>query len=111
VDFADYESRYGYIRARLRVLLTDEGGRQSGVADDYRPNWGIGRQPSGGLLMAGAPITIEGTAHLEVGDTGIVRLHPLYWEAWDGVEPSALITMLEGRRVVGIASVLEVVRR
>jgi hypothetical protein len=61
--------------------------------------------------MTGAPITIEDSGRLEPGDTGVARLHPLYWEAWEGVEPGALLTMLEGAHVVGGASVLEVARR
>jgi hypothetical protein len=110
VDFEDYEARLGYIRARLRLLMTSEGGRHSGVSDDYRPDWGIGKQPSGDLLMAGAPITIEGSGRLELGETAVARLHPLFWEAWEGVESGALLTMLEGRRVVGVAVVMEVAR-
>jgi hypothetical protein len=114
VDFDDYERRFGYIRARLRLLMPDEGGRHSGVFDDYRPNWGIVKQPSGELLMSGAPITVEGSGRLELGETGLVRLHPLFretWDAWEGVESGALLTMLEGRRIVGIAVVLEIIRR
>jgi hypothetical protein len=98
MDFEDYERRFGYIRARLRLLSTEEGGRHSGVVDDYRSDWGIGTQPSGEVLMAGAPITIEGATKLELGETGIARLHPLYWDAWEAVRPGDQITMLEGPR-------------
>lgn len=111
MDFDDFERQSGYISVRLRLLMSDEGGRQLGVSDDYRADWGIGALSSGDLLMAGAPITIEGSGRLELGKTAIARLHPLYWEAWEGVVPGALLTMLEGRRVVGVAVVLELVRR
>jgi hypothetical protein len=111
VHYEDYERRIGYVRARLRLVATDAGGRAAGVMDDYRPNWGIGEHLSGDALLAGAPITIEDAERLDAGETGFVRLHPISWERWADVRPGARITMHEGARIVGVAEVVEVVRR
>jgi hypothetical protein len=59
--------------------------------------------------MAGAFITIEAAEAIGPGATGLVRLHPMYWDAWEGVRAGQRITMLEGLRIVGVAEVLEVV--
>jgi hypothetical protein len=40
-----------------------------------------------------------------------VHLHPMYWDAWADIRVGQSITMLEGARIVGVAEVLEVVRR
>jgi hypothetical protein len=110
VDYEDDERRCGYVRARLRLVPVESGGRPRGVWDDYRPDWGVGERLSGDALMAGAPITIEDADMIAPAGTGIVRLHPITWEAWTDIRPGQHIPMLEGARIVGIAEVLDVVR-
>ena len=109
VDYRDHERRFGYVRAKLRLVTPEAGGLTQGVWDDYRPNWGVGERLSGDALIAGAPITVEGTDSIAPGETGMVRLHPMYWDAWSDVLPGQSIPMLEGSRIVGVAQVLEVV--
>jgi hypothetical protein len=111
VDYDDRERRFGFVRARLRLVAAEDGGTTTGVWDDYRPNWGVGERLSGDGLIAGAPITVEGADAIAPGETGIVHLHPTYWDAWADIRVGQSITMLEGARIVGVAEVLEVVRR
>ena len=109
MDYAEHERRFGYVRAKLRLVTTEAGGLTQGVRDDYRPNWGVGERLSGDALMAGAPITIEDADVIRPGDTGLVRLHPMYWDAWEEVRPGQRITMFEGPRIIGVAEVVEIV--
>jgi len=109
VDYEEIERRFGYVRARLRLVAPEAGGRTTGVWDDYRPNWGIGERLSGDALMAGAPLTVEDRDLIAPGTTGLVRLHPMTWDAWADVRPGQSIPMLEGSRIVGVAEVVEIV--
>jgi hypothetical protein len=109
VDYDDHERRFGFVRARLRLVAPEAGGLTEGVWDDYRPNWGVGERLSGDALMAGAPITIEAADAIAPGGTGLVRLHPMSWDAWTDVRPGQTIPMLEGPRIVGVAEVIEIV--
>ena len=109
MDYDDRQERFGYVRARLRLVAVETGGLTKGVCDGYRPNWGVGERLSGDALIAGAPITVEGSDRIAPGDTGFVRLHPTFWDAWADVQPGQSISMLEGPRIVGVAEVVEVV--
>jgi hypothetical protein len=111
VDYAKSDQPIGHIRARLRVVAADDGGPPNGITDGHRPNWGVGQRLSGDGLLARARITIEGDERIAPGDTGVVRIHPNSWDAWTDVRPGEKIPMLEGPRIVGIAEVVEVVRR
>lgn len=104
------ESSPGYVRARLRVVALAHGGPEGGVADGARPNWGVGQRLSGDGLLGRAPVTVEGTGRIGPGETGVVRIHPSDWDAWNDVRPGEAIPMLEGPRIVGVAEVVEVVR-
>jgi hypothetical protein len=110
VNHDAHEERHAYVRARLRVVAVDDGGPPGGVSDDYRPNWGVGERLSGDALIAGAAITVEAGDRIAPGDTGFVRLHPTYWDAWADVRPGQSITMLEGPRIVGVAEIVEIVQ-
>ncbi len=110
--FRIYEAEHGFVEARLSVTATEEGGRAHPVFTDYRPDWNIGnRTKSGEMEINGAPITIEDAQSIPPGGTGLVRLHPLWREAWADVRPGAELAMHEGSRVVGNAVVLRVTLR
>ena len=94
-----------YLRVRLRVLATAEGGRSSPFFHDYRPDWDIGSHEGG---LNGAPIWIEGQASVAPGSEATVRLVPLAPEFWGHVAPGMEIAMHEGPRVVGAGVVIEV---
>lgn len=110
--FRIYEAEHGFVEARLTLTATEDGGRLHPFFTDYRPDWNIGnRTESGELEINGAPITLEDTQSIPPGGTGLVRLHPLWREAWTKVQPGAEIAMHEGSRVVGNAIVLRVTLR
>lgn len=104
-----YEAEHGYVEARLTLLTTAAGGRRSAIASDYRPSWSIGnRTESGEPELNDAPVTLEDHRALNPGETGVVRLHPLWPEAWRQLTEGREINMQEGPRVVGHATVLRV---
>lgn len=110
--FRRYQAEHGFVEARLTLTATEDGGRIHPIYSDYRPDWNIGnRTEAGELEINGAPITLEGKGSLAPGETGVVRLHPLWRDAWMKLEPGACIAMHEGARVVGTAFVLRVTLR
>jgi hypothetical protein len=54
-----------------------------------------------------APMVIEGSDWLDLGAEATVRVCPLRPELWVGVGPGHRMEMREGRRVVGVATVIE----
>jgi hypothetical protein len=84
-------------------------GRKGPIFTDYRPDWNIGNRTEAGTMeLDGAPVTLEDCASLAPGESGTVRLHPLWRDAWMDVRPGAQIDMHEGSRVVGTAIVMRV---
>ena len=104
------ERANGYIRARLRLLTSEEGGRQSPIALGYRSHWAFPAEIHAD--RHDAPLTIETGAGewLDPGEEATVRLHPLFPDLWPPIVPGLRLTMLEGARVVGVAEVVEAVR-
>ncbi|MGW0903400.1 hypothetical protein [Streptomyces sp. NPDC002853] len=106
------EARHGSVRATLSLLGTDEGGRQSAFTGDgqLRPLWDIGRRTSDGKHrdLNIASVWVEFAQELGPGETADVRLAPLRPEQWRNLKPGHVITMHEGRPVVGTATVIEV---
>lgn len=103
------ERNAGYLRARLRLLPTSDGGRRTAMASGYRSHWAF--PPEVHDERHDAPLTFEaGPEHwLAPGGEATVRLHPLVPELWPAVRPGLVLTLLEGARVIGNAEVLEVV--
>lgn len=99
----------GYIRARLRLVSTQEGGRQTPIASGYRSHWAF--PPEVHRDSHDAPLTIESGPGrwMAPGEETVVRLHPLAPAYWPRIASGLRLTMLEGSRVVGHAEVLEVV--
>jgi hypothetical protein len=62
----------------------------------------------GTMEINGAPVTLEDCASLAPGESGTVRLHPLWRDGWMHLRPGAQIDMHEGSRVVGTAIVMRV---
>lgn len=104
------EREDGFLRVRLRLLTTDEGGRRGSIADGYRASWSIGtRAQSDDWTISDAPLLLEDREWLAPGEIAAVRIHPLFPEFWTGVVPGDHIDMHEGSRVVGHGEVLEIV--
>ncbi len=103
------ERENGYIRARLRLLTHEEGGRQGPIASGYRSHWAF--PPEVHNERHDAPLTLESGPEewLNPGEDAVVRLHPLFPHLWPPIVPGVRLTMLEGARVVGIAEVVEAV--
>ena len=96
-------------RARLRLLATEDGGRRGPLlARDYRPTWDLG------TTWRGAPCLCDGRVLLDdvpvaPGGEGLARIEPLVPEHWAEMRPGRCLTMQEGARVVGHATILELV--
>jgi hypothetical protein len=113
------EQERGFLRVRIRLLTTEEGGRQGPIADGYRASWDIGNvTESGEWTINDAPLLLEDRDWLALledrdwlapGEVADARIHPLAPEFWTDVAAGAEIAMHEGRRVVGRGEVLEVV--
>ena len=71
------ERERGYIRARLRLLTTEEGGRQSAIASCYRSHWAFA--PEVHDESRDGPLTLESGPGqwLHPDAETMVRLHPL----------------------------------
>ncbi|MER5478753.1 hypothetical protein ABT026_17555 [Streptomyces sp. NPDC002734] len=110
-QWRSWEVQHGTVRATLTLLGTDEGGRQGAFSGDgqLRPLWDIGnRTPDGERDLSVATIWVEYEQELGPGETADVRLAPLSSERWRNLKPGDVITMREGRPVVGTATVFEV---
>jgi hypothetical protein len=104
------EREQGFVRVRLRLLTTNEGGRQGPIFDGYRASWDIGNlSESGEWTINDAPLLFEDCDSLALGETAEARIHPIAPEFWTDVSAGTRLVMHEGPRVVGYAEVLEVV--
>lgn len=110
LGWLEVEARCGYLRAELYAQPTDQGGRRTPFISGYRPDWGIGNVYEGRPTINGAAVTIEGRRSMSPGETGLVRLHPLVQELWLHVQTGAQIQMYEGPHLVGIATILEILK-
>jgi hypothetical protein len=105
------EREQGFVRLRLRLLPTEEGGRKGPIADGYRGSWDIGnRSEDDEPTSNDAPLLFDEPGKwLSPGESATARLHPLAPEFWLHVKPGLKVVMKEGRRVVGRGEVVEVV--
>ncbi|WP_216206993.1 hypothetical protein [Amycolatopsis aidingensis] len=101
------ERECGYIRARLRLLTTAQGGRLTSICSGYRAHWAF--PPDVDQERHDAPLTLEQARTLAPGEDAMVRLHPLVPDLWPQVAVGLRLSMLEGARVVGLADVMETV--
>ncbi|HXH80027.1 DUF4926 domain-containing protein [Nocardioides sp.] len=102
-------SRYGCIRAKLRLTDSAHGGRRHAVLAGWTAAWEIGNSADGHRPDNDAMVFPEGTRELLPGTTCIVRLVPRFPQRWSHVAVGDLIQMRDGRRVIGSATVVEVV--
>lgn len=108
--FPDPDSFRTVIRARLRVLDTDEGGRRGPIHDDYRGNLAFGSAPRQGVRHAqyGSVIVFEGVDSVAPGETAVARAYvmfPAYLPLKLG--PETELQLMEGARVVAEAHGVE----
>jgi hypothetical protein len=103
----EHERQHGYIRARLRLIASDDDGRTSPIYSGYRSCWGFPPELHGD--MHDGPLLIEDQEILEPGGVAVVRLHPLFPDYWPEVSAGLKLGMFEGSRQVGEAVVIEIV--
>jgi hypothetical protein len=108
-DWLEYERDHGYIRIRLRLTPTEQGGRGNRVWSDYRSSWDIGNTYNGEWTLNDAPLVLEDVEAIAPGEEAIARIHPLAPEYWGDIGPGTVIHAHEGSRRVATATVLEVV--
>lgn len=102
-----HERMQGFIRARLRLLTTEEGGRRTPISTGYRSSWAF--PPGVHDQRHDGPLVLEDAETLAVGDEADVRIHPLVPHLWPLVAPGLRLEMFEGARLVGEATVLAVI--
>lgn len=103
-----YGERVGYVRALLRLVPTERGGRRRPIYSGYRSSWHWGERSKGGLAIHhDAPLTIEAGDQLDLGEEATVRLYPLHPEFWVTIAPGHHVEMREGSRVVGEALIID----
>jgi hypothetical protein len=99
---AGYGERVGYLRAKLRLTRTEDGGRKGPVYSGYRSTWAWGGLTEDGLeIHHDASLTLESGVRLGLGEERTVRLYPIAPEFWAGLALGQRIEMREGHRVVG----------
>ncbi|MEU0788904.1 hypothetical protein ABZ342_02480 [Amycolatopsis sp. NPDC005961] len=108
-----WETRHGVIRADLRLVAPEAGGRRIPIPGDgrLRPMWALGQSASGGPGdLHVAKIWVEFAPALEPGGRGSVRLAPLTPPSWRHLTPGDSITMHERSPVAGTATITEMRR-
>lgn len=77
------------------------------MGPEYRPNWSVGAPDP--ERMSGAPLATDSGDWLLPGGSTTVRLFPMFPEFWTDVRPGTKLFAFEGGRLVGIASVTEII--
>lgn len=105
-----WEARNGLIRADLRLVAPESGGRRTPIpgAGQLRAMWAIGCQGTEGRSdLHVARIWVESLRELQPGGQGTVRLAPLTPLNWLHLRTGDVITMHEQRTVAGTATIKE----
>jgi hypothetical protein len=92
--------------ARLRLIRTEDGGKQRPVLNGYRPSWDLGNTWFGEPTLNDGRVLLEDDAELAPGAAGDVQIEPNAMELWGRVRVGACLPMQEGSRVVGYATIL-----
>lgn len=97
-------------KVRLRLLPTEMGGRKGSIFSDDRPSWDLKNTWHGEPTTNDGRVLLDGITELAPGAEGHAVIEPLDEEFWGAVDFGAVLPMLEGRRVVGHATVTEISR-
>ncbi|HVF20819.1 MAG TPA: hypothetical protein VNA14_11335 [Mycobacteriales bacterium] len=101
-----------YIRVRLKLLPTGQGGRRTPIRSGYRCDcWLGGRAAAGDRGANGAVLFLEDREKLSPGESSMARLQPGVEHFWNGIYVDMLIELGEGTRLIGKATVEELLRR
>lgn len=107
--WTEAEGAHGYVRARVHLLATGDGGRSTALVSGYRAHWSFPSEVHD--QSHDAPLTLEAgpSMRLGPGQQATVRLHPLCPDLWPDLVPGIRLAMMEGARVIGYAEVLETI--
>ncbi len=96
------------IRAELRLLSSDDGGRHFPITYGHHTECAFGTgEGEGERVLDHVVLYVEGGDGVDPGQIGMVRMHPVSAERWAGVNVGTLIEVREGSRIVGEATVTE----
>lgn len=98
------------LRVRLRLLSTELGGRKGPIFREYRPSFDLKNTWHGQPTINDGRVLLDGIGELAPGGEGLAVIVPFAEEFWAAVEVGAVLAMHEGHRVVGHATVTEVMR-
>ena len=107
VDLIDPDSKEIFsVRARLTLLTTEDGGRQSGISSRYRPNHNFG-DPDGREMYIGQ-IEFSDREFIEPGETNEVTVNFIPGRGLsEKLKVGREWRIQEASRLVGNATVLE----
>src|SRR5580704_12934697 len=94
------------IGVRLRLRATADGGRKTGIVQGYRASWRRVQPAEGPITMHDALVVTIECGSIQPGEEADATILPLHPEYWDGVTTGSTLEMWEGRRLVGVATVL-----
>lgn len=99
------------IRARVRFLSTNEGGRKNPVKSGYRPPIDFGlRDSSGNKLFNDCTLTFEGRDIVYPGDEAVARIKPFHPEYLQDILREGLrFDLTEGKWVVGHGTIISLI--
>lgn len=88
---------------KFKIRFTLNNSRRSGILSGYRPTWQSDSKPehNGGMIHWPGD-------RIELGETREVFLWPLAPQMWESVAINDILKCMEGSRVVGEATVLEI---
>lgn len=93
----------------MHAAATDEGGRAHGMFSGYRPSFWWGEVSERGREYHDAQITFEMVETLAPGEEATAILQPLRPEYWHDVSVGSVLSVHEGARLVGTATVEQVI--
>lgn len=95
-----------YIEAEVELLPTDQGGRRSPIWSGYRCNCWIGKTEGADRTYNDATFFLLDGESLAPGERGRARVQPHHPDQWSEIGEGAVIELCEGRRLVGVATVV-----
>jgi hypothetical protein len=103
---AEERSKWDIVRAEIRMLTPEEGGRTSSIISLYMCECRVPRGEE--FQITDCAVWLEGVDSLEPGASAKARISPSSPERWREVAIGTELELREGPNVVGIASVIEV---
>jgi translation elongation factor EF-Tu-like GTPase len=97
-----------FIEADVQLLSRDLGGRRFPIASGYRCNCWIGNVEDGRSTDNDATFWLIGVERLRPGSRARVRVQPHFPQAWTHLAIGSTFELREGRRTVGIATVVSI---